>query len=392
VLPITNLSGDPQQEYFSDGITDDIITELSRFSELLVIARNSTFQYKGKAIDIRQIGRELGARYLLEGSIRRTGDRVRFNAQLIDAETGAHRWAERYDRELKDLFEVQDEVVHSIVTIIVAYVTRAETERTLLKQPASWQAYDYYLRGVEMYSLHLRDVTTTEIYEARRLLEQSLALDPDYARAYATLSRSYVRTYLEPVDGDYLNPAGLERAHKLVEKAVRLEPNLPMAHSQLGWVLVFKNRHDEAIAEFERALSLNPNFTDYQFGLSLVFAGEPAKAIEVLKANLRLDPFENAGRLGYMGHAHYMLKSYPEAAAALRECTSRIPNLRIVHLWLAAAYIQSGRLVEAKTEAAEVLRIEPNFTIARWKCTAPYKDPKDAEHLFDGLRRAGLPE
>src|SRR5215831_5405358 len=191
VLPFANLSGDPQQDYFSDGITEDITTELSRFSELIVIACNSSFQYKGKRVDIRQVGQELGARYVLEGSVRRSGDRIRITAQLIDAETGAHRWAERYDRELHDVFAVQDEVARTIVAILAAHVNRAETERALLKPPAAWEAYDYYLRGAEAFLLHVDKRTKASLYEARRLLEQSLAIDPDYARATAALARTY---------------------------------------------------------------------------------------------------------------------------------------------------------------------------------------------------------
>jgi TolB-like protein len=211
VLPFANLSGDPQQDYFSDGMTEDITTELSRFSELVVIARNSAFQYKGKAVDIRQVGRELGARYVLEGSVRRGGDRIRISAQLIDAVTGAHRWAERYDRELTDSFAVQDEMVRTIVAILAAQVKRAETERALLKPPAAWEAYDYYLRGVEAFFLHQKKYTKALLYDARRLLQQSLAIDPDYARAAAMLSRTHLHPYLQPFDGDYLSAAALDR-------------------------------------------------------------------------------------------------------------------------------------------------------------------------------------
>jgi adenylate cyclase len=392
VLPFSNLSGDPQQEYFSDGITEDIITELSRFSELAVIARNSTFQFKGKALDVRDVGRQLGVRYVLEGSIRRSGDRIRISAQLIDAASGAHHWAERYDRQLSDVFAVQDEVTCAIVTVLAGYLNMAEAERTLLKPPAAWEAYDYYLRGAQTYWSGFTESAVTSTYEARRLLEKSLSIDPNYARAYAMLARSHVATYLEPRDGDYLLPAGLDRAHEFARKAVQLDGNLPEAHSQLAWVLLFQRRHEAAIAEYDRALSLNPNFFDSGRGLCLVFAGEPGRAIDVLQANLRLDPFQNASRLGYFGLALYMLKRYPEAVQSLRECAWRLPNFRIGHLWLAAAYAQAGQLVEARGEADQVRRIEPGFTIDRWKRTAAYKNPEDAEHLFDGLRKAGLPQ
>jgi adenylate cyclase len=392
VLPFINLSGDPQQEYFSDGITEDIITELSRFSELAVIARNSTFQYKGKALDVRDVRQQLGVRYVLEGSVRRVGDRIRINAKLIDAASGAHLWAERYDREVSDVFAVQDEVTRAIVTVLAGYLNMAEAERALLKPPAAWEAYDYYLRGTRAYWLGFTESAVVSIYQARRLLEKSLSIDPNYARAYAILARSYTVTYLEPRDGDYLLAAGLERAHGFARKAVQLDGGLPEAHAQFGWVLLFQRQHEAAIVEYERAISLNPNFTDPGFGLCLMFAGEPRRAMEILEANLRLDPFQNASRLGYIGHAHYMLKRYPEAIPPLRECVWRMPNFRIAKLWLAAAYAQAGQLMEAQAAAADVRRIEPGFTIDRWKITAAYRNHQDAEHLFDGLRKAGLPQ
>jgi adenylate cyclase len=393
VLPFANLSGDPRQDYFSDGITEDITTEMSRFSELLVIARNSSFQYKGKAVDIRAVGRELGARYLLEGSVRRSGGRVRIMAQLIDAATGAHRWAERYDRELHDVFAVQDEVARAIVVILAAHVNRAETERALLKPPATWDAYEYYLRGAEAFFVHLNRRTKASLHDARRLLEQSLAIDPTYARAAAMLAWTHFFAYTEPFDGDYLSPAALDCALELAETAVGLEPRLPQARAQLGQVLLYKRRHDAAIGEFERAFALNPNFIDYRYAVALMYAGEPARAIEILEANTRLDPFAPPlYSTGWLGLANYSLKRYGEAVRLLRECVSRLPSRQAPHLFLAGAYAHSGQLEEARAEAAEVLRINPGFIIERHKRIFVYKDPKDLEHRLDGLRKAGLPE
>jgi adenylate cyclase len=393
VLPFANLSGDPQQDYFSDGIAEDIITELSRFSELLVIARNSSFQYKGRAVDIRQVGRELGALYVLEGSVKRIGDRVRITAQLIDAAAGTHRWAERYDRELHDVFAVQDEVVRAIVAILAAHVNRAETERALLKPPAAWEAYDYYLRGAEAFFLHYSRRTKASLHDAMRLLEQSLAIDPNYARAAAMLSWTYVHAWAHPFDNDYLSPAVFDRAVELAETAVHLDPLLPQARAQLGQVLMFKREHDGGMAEFERAFALNPNYIDHRFAQALMFVGEHARAIEVLEAKMHLDPFQPLiWSTGWLGLAHYMLKRYAEAVRLLRECASRLPNLQWPHGFLAAAYAQAGRLEEGRKEAAEVLRINPGFTIERYKRLLVYKDPKDTEHRLDGLRKAGLPE
>jgi len=359
----------------------------------VVIARNSAFQYKGKAVDIRQVGRELAARYVLEGSVRRTGNRIRVTAQLIDAMTGAHRWAERYDRELHDVFAVQDEVARAIVATLAAHLNRAETERALLKPPAAWEAYEYYLRGAEAFLLHVTRRTGASLYDARRLLEQALAIDPDYARAAAMLSWTHTNTYVEPLDGDYLSPAALDRALGLAETAVRLDARLPQAHAQLGHVLLFKRQHDAALAAFERAMALNPNFIDYRYARALMLAGEHARAIEVRAESVRLDPFQPpAGSAGMMGLANYMLKRYGEAVRLLRECASRLPNLQWPHVMLAGAYAQAGQLEEARKEAAEVLRINPAFTIGSWKRLAVHKDPKDVENRLDGLRKAGLPE
>jgi adenylate cyclase len=392
VLPFVNLDNDPQQDYFSDGITGDIITELSRFSDLFVIARSSAFQYKGKAIDVRQVGRELGVRYVLEGSIRRDDKRIRITAELIDATNGAHRWAERYDRELKDAFAVQDEVVRGLVSVLQVRVVEAEAERALLKPPAAWEAYDYYLRGAEAWATGFAQRPMTSFYEARRCLERSIAIDPEYARAYAMLARSYTYTYLEPRNEEYLNPSALRRADELAKTAVQLDASLPQAHTMLGAALMYKRRHEESIAEFEQAFALNPNFSDHAFGLCLVFAGQPERAIEVMQASMRLEPFRNAVRLAYMGNAYYMLGRYEEAVTPLRESARRMPDLRITQLWLAATYAQLDRLGEARAAADEVRRIEPDFAIERWKLTAVYKRPEDSERLFDGIRKAGLPD
>ncbi len=206
------------------------------------------------------------------------------------------------------------------------------------------------------------------------------------------LSWTHVHAYTNPLDGDYLSPAALNRALELAQMAVCFDARLPQANAQLGYVLLFKHRHDDAIAEFERAFALNPNFIDYRFAVALMFAGEPTRAIEVLEASIRLDPFQPSHVLGHIGVANYMLKRYGEAVRLMRDCASRLPNLQWPHLSLAAAYAQSGELDESRAEAAEVLRINPAFTIESWKRILVYKDPKDAEHRIDGVRKAGLPE
>lgn len=393
VLPFTNMSGDPEQEYFSDGITDDIITELSRFSELFVIARHSSFQYKGKSPDIRLVGRDLGVRYVLEGSIQRSGGRVRISGQLIDATTGAHCWAERYDRELEDVFAVQDEVARTIAAILVAHLNRAEAAHTFWKPPSSWQAHDYFLRAAEMYVSFLSTHVGDQLYETRRLLEKSLSIDPRYARAFALLSNTYIVAYVQPTDSDYINGAALERAYGLALEAVRLDPNLPLAHAKLGNALAFKGQLESAIAAFERAIALNPNFTDWRFAFPLIFSGHFTRAIAVAETHMRLDPFYPPRVLYMSGFAQYMLKQYCSALSLEQACVARSPNARAPHCVLAATYAQLGRIDEAGAEAAEVLRIEPTYTINRTqKRLSVFKFSEHAEHFFNGLREAGLPE
>jgi len=394
VLPFINLSSDPEQEYLADGIVEDMITELSRFSELFVIARNSSFQYKGKAIDVRQVGRDLGVRYVLEGSVRRGGERIRISAQLIDATTGTHRWAERYDRTLKDVFVVQDEVVRTIVAILAAHVRQAETERSRAKPPNGWQAYDYYLQAVKAsasyYSLSL-DVA--DIEEARRLLGQSIAVDPNYAPSYAVLSQIDVAAWSDQVHGDFLKQAVLERAHDLARKAVQLDRNLPQAHAALGLVLPFKHLHDASIVAFEKAVSLNSNYVDWRFGIALIRAGDSKRAIEVVHAYMRLDPFYEPYASFVLAFAHYMLQQYSKALSLLREFVTQVPNYRPGHALLAATLARIGQVEEARAEAAEVLRIRPRFTISGvGRLLTAFKYPRDDKHLFDAMRIAGLPE
>jgi adenylate cyclase len=376
----------------ANGIVDDIITELSRFSELFVIARNSSFQYKGRPTDVRQIGRDLGARYVLEGSVRRGGDRIRIAAQLIDAATGAHRWAEHYDRKLKleDVFAVQDEVVRTIVAILAAHIRRAETERTRAKPPNSWQAYDYYLQAADAMASFDVSFSIEDLYETRRLLQHSLSMDANYARSYALLANTYHAAWTTALDGDFLNARALDLAYQFARKAVQLDPSLHLAHASLGLALMFRHEHDASIAAFERAIALNPNYVGWHFGAALVFAGESRRAIEVFEAYMRLDPFH--APLGFLGLAHYMLRQYAQALPILRDCVSRTPNRRAAHVWLAATYAQMGQLDEAGAEVAEVLRLVPNYSIAGTaRRLVAFKRPKDDRHFFDGLRKAGLP-
>ena len=393
VLAFANLSGEKEQEYFSDGITEDIITELARFSELFVIARNSSFQFKGKAMDVRQVGRDLGVRYVLEGSVRRGGDRLRISAQLIDAVTGGHRWAEHYDRKLDDIFAVQDEIVRTIVAILAAHVRQAETDRTRSKPPNRWQAYDYCLQAYYALASFTSSFNLQDLDETRRLLQLSLAIDPNYARAHAVLSNTYLAAWGYTTNSELLNPSALDQAHQHARKAVQLDANLPAARASLGGVLLWLGEHEASIAQFERAIALNPNYVSGRFGAALLYAGHSRRAIDVLEACMRLDPLYASVISVHLGIAHYMLKQYAQALFVLRECVFRWPNDRAGHVSLAATYARLGQIDEARAEAAEVLRIHPNFTIsgtARLAC--PFKLPEDDKHFFDALRIVGLPE
>jgi adenylate cyclase len=389
VLRFANMNGDPAHDYLSDGISEDVITELSRFSELVVIARNSSFQFRGKAVDARDVGARLGARYLLEGSVRRQADRVRVTAQLVDAATGGHLWAEHYDRRIADVFAVQDELARTLAAILAVRVTKAEAERVLLRAPSSWQAHEYYLRAAEAF--RLRGRSREAVDDARRLATQALALDPEYARSHALLSKIEWWNYVEPVNDDYLRPATLGRAHQLAQRAVQLAPDLPEAHAQLGWTLIFQRAHRSGIEEFQRAFALNRNFVDNRFALALTYAGTPREAVAFLDTNIHLDPFQPFDSFGFRGHAQYMLGEYAAAAGTLSVYPSRAPIVRVLPLWLAAAQARSGSEGEARAQARAVLQLEPHFRIARWSPTAVYHNPGDAERLFDGLRKAGLP-
>jgi adenylate cyclase len=393
VLPFMNIGGDAKKDYFVDGIVEDIISELSRFSDLVVIARNSTFQFKGKAIDVRQVARDLGAQYVLEGSVQHADQRVRITAQLVNASSGTHTWAQRYDRELTDVFSVQDEVAQAIASVLVAHVNKAEATRTLNKPPETWEAYDCYLRGAELFSLYPGSVDVERIYEARRLFERSLSLDPTYARAHAMLAATQMAAWMNPLDDDLLNPEALDRAYRSAQRAVQLDPNLPQARGQLGHVLLYKREHDAAVAEFERACALNPNFNDWRFASIVTYAGHPTRAIDILTKQTLRDPFYPVNALVVLGQAYFIAKRYAEAVPVLREATIRAPDFRPARLFLAATYSRLGRLEDAREQAGHVLRLDRRWTISGTvKWLAPFKDIQGTKHFIESLRAANLPE
>jgi adenylate cyclase len=384
------LSGDPAQDYVSDGMTEDVINGLSRFSGLSVIARNSSFTYKGRAVDVRDVGEQLGVRYIVEGSVRRFDERIRIIARLVDTQSGVQRWSDHFDRALGDVFAVQDEITQSIVAIVVAHLSHAEIERASRKPAGSWTAYDLTLQGDRALMLAEQLWDARHVYDARRLYAEAMRIEPDSARICAKLGHTYVRAYADPTSPDLGSRKELEQGLRLARQAVGLGPNLPLARAQLGWAYAWMKQPDEAIAEFERAAALNPSFVDYRFSLILTFAGEPERALRVESDYVRLDPFYGSMLPVIRGIALYLLKRYPEALAALRECRGRAPHVPGQAV-LAATLVRLDQLDEAKSVVAELLARLPNLTSARWPLASVFRNPTDAELLFDALGEAGLP-
>ncbi|MBI3798575.1 MAG: tetratricopeptide repeat protein, partial [Deltaproteobacteria bacterium] len=385
VLPFVNISNDPEQEYFSDGLTEDLTTDLSKISSLFVIARNSAFTYKGKAANVEEVGRELGVRYVLEGSIRRVNDKVRITAQLVDASTGYHLWSERYDRDLKDIFALQDEIRQKIVTALKVNLTKEEQARLKRAPTGNLEAYDYYLRGVAYYWRFTQETNV----QARQMFEKAIELDPQYAAAYAFLGLTYNAEWA------FLwsqNPQTLEQAFALVQKANTLDDSLPVAHRMLGWVYVWKKQYELAIAEGERAIALDPNDADsyWQLAQILNLSGQPETTIKLVEKAMRLNPHAPFAYFASLGWAYAVTGRYEEAIGPLKRSLALNPNFLVPHLALAAVYSELDREGEARAEAAEVLRLDPNFSLEALRQRAPAKDPVTIERMFAGMRKAGL--
>jgi adenylate cyclase len=397
VLPFNNLSGDKDQDYFADGITEDLITELSRFNDLIVIARNSTFQYKNKAVDVRAVGRELGVRYVLEGSTRRSGDRVRLTAQLINAEDGSHIWAERYDRKIEDIFAIQDELVQTITPILACQVSVAERQRSRSKPPEKWQAHDVYLRAVDAFKafaedLRLAKLSGTRIDECRARIDECLSLEPTYARAYSLLSGTYTTKWAIQIDDEYLNPATMDKALAAVEMALRLEPEDLIARAQYAHVLSFLQRRERAYAEYKSARKRNPHFTDWRFTSVCVGAGRLEEAIKEGEMLRRSDPFAPQISLYFLGMANYLLGRFDRAAAVFTEIVDASARFPIPRRLLAASLASMGQLEEARAHVDLTLSWQPDWTISKdFVPSVPHLQPDQIEKIRAGMLRAGLP-
>jgi adenylate cyclase len=386
VLPFVNMSEDPSQEYFSDGLTEDLITALSKLSGLFVISRNSVFTYKGKAVKVTDVSRELGVRYVLEGSVRKANNQVRVTAQLVDATTDHHIWAERYDRPLQDIFAVQDEIVRKIITTLKLQLTLQEQGILVRKTTDNLEAYDYFLRGTE----YSRQFTKEANTQARQMFERAVELDPQYALAYASIGWTYVVEWTSQWDTD---PQILERATELAQKAIALDDSVPGAHSILSRLYMFNKQHDQAIAEAERAIALDPNWADgYMYlALGLRFVGRAEEAVEAMKKAMRLNPRYPPFYQSVLGFAYCQVGGYEEAITAQKGALSRNPSLLVSRVCLAACYSMAGRDEEARAQVKEVLRLSPNYSLevlARER--ALWKDPADGKAMLDALRKAGL--
>jgi adenylate cyclase len=384
VLPFTNLGDDPSQEYFSDGITNDIITDLSKFSNLLVIASNSVFTYKGRPVNIQEVGRELKVRYVLEGSVQNLEDRIRVNAQLIDATSGHHLWADRYDESMKNLFDLQDQITKRIVRTLAVRITDIERDRALARPTENLEAYHHVLRGRALVTRLEREAN----FEARKSFRQAIELDSEYAAAHSGLGW----TYLYPMLYGWVDTpvAALNRAFELAQTAVALDEFSVDGHRLTGRVHLTRRQYDAALVELERAIAFNPNdarsYADQ--GVALVWSSRPNGAITALETALRFDPNMAPEALWNLGLAYYLIGRYEDARTTLERSVAKNPNFVLSRIALAATYgrLEHGR--EAQREAAAVRKLNPFFDAGSFGQL--FRNPEDAAHLVDGLRKAGL--
>jgi adenylate cyclase len=385
VLPFTNMSGDPEQEYFADGITEDIITDVSKISGLLVIARNSSFTFKHQSVDIRDVGKKLGVRHVLEGSVRKAGMRVRINVQLIDAETGGHVWAERYDRDLEDIFLVQDEVTQTIVRTLEVTLSGGEKARREDVGKVHVEAYDCLIRARNC----LLRFTPATVSEARTLLERAIAVDPGLAQAYAYLAILTGTEYLHEWNGRTADD--LEDGLRLAHKACEVDPSEPMGYEALGVVLTWQRKLDEAEHALRRAIELDPNLAVAigSLGNVLHFGGQHAPALDWFARALRLDPNMNLW-IHAQGRTFFSLGRYVEAEACFKRRLIHLPDSDVSRAYLASLYGHTGRQDEARRVWAELKELHPEYEVSRTLRVLPYRDRAPLERFLEGLRKAGL--
>ena len=387
VLAFNNMSGDPEQEYFSDGISEDIITDLSKLSELHVIARNSSFTYKGKPVDVQQVGRDLGVRYVLEGSVRKAGNRVRVTGQLIDAESGAHIWADRFDRDLTDVFAVQDELTQVIISALKVKLTPEKKDRLARKGKIDVEAYNLFLRGRERMWLHTRSGNI----DARAMLGRAVTINPDFAAAHACVAVTHVNDYIN--GWAEIPERSLQTGLEIAARAVQMDDEDPHAHAWFAVALLWHREADKALAKAQRSLALAPSSAEGLLTLAhiLICNGSAAAAIDVIDAYKRLDPFHPDLALYFLAEARISLGQFDDAVAVLKQRLERNPNSETSYALLAACYGHLGRFAESRAVWAEVMRIAPDFSIERRRRILPFRNPDDFERRVEGMRKAGLP-
>jgi adenylate cyclase len=386
VLPFANMSGDVEQEYFADGISEDIITALSKLSQLFVIARNSSFTFKGKNVHVQEVGRNLGVRYVLEGSVRRSGNRVRITAQLIDATSGGHLWAERFDRDLTDIFAVQDDVTQQIVDALAVNLTEGERQRLAPEHTGNVEAYDYFLRGRELWHRLTKETNIA----ARGLLQHAIELDPNFASAHAFLALTHGLDYLNAWSSS--PPTSREQAAELATRAVALDDRDPWAHWALSIVELYSRRHDVAISEAQRAIVLNPNFAEahVSLGEALYYSARADEALKYFDRAKVLNPYFPDVLLHFQALASFQMGRHEQAVGLLKQRLTRNPLTDVSHALLAASYGHLGRFDEARAVWQEVFRVNPDYSLEYRRKVLPYKNPEDFELVVDGLRKAGL--
>jgi TolB-like protein/cytochrome c-type biogenesis protein CcmH/NrfG len=387
VLPFANMSGDSDQEYFADGMSEDLITGLARIRWLFVIARNSTFVYKGRAVDVKQVSRELGVRYVLEGSVRRAGKQLRISAQLIDAMTGGHHWAERYDRELGEIFAVQDEITRNVAAAIEPQLLAAEGVRALSRSSEDLGAWELVARA----QTHVWRMTRTDYETAIDALKRTVEYHPDYAPAQSLLGFCLViAAHMGWIDRDQ----GLLPGRQHALRAITLDDRDPWGHIALGYCALMEGRTEESLAAFRRAVKLNPNSAAAHSHLSrgLAFAGQDREAIEHGEDAIRLSPLDPdmALFLGGFAVAHYAAGRYAEAARCATEAARLRPGFQGVQRMRCASLAQAGRVDEARSFLAAVLREQPQLSIDWVKVNVPYQTPQLMERYLEGMRKAGL--
>ncbi len=389
VLPFANMSGDPEQEYFSDGITEDIITALSRISGLLVVARNSTAVYKGKAVDVKQVGREQGVRYVLEGSVRKAGHRVRVTAQLIDATTGHHQWADRYDRDLDDIFAVQDDITRNITVEMRVQLSEGEKVRVLAGRTNSVEAWERLLRADELTNRLIQE----DNIEARRLLEEAVKIDPRYAAAWTQLANTYVGDVM--MGWTESREGALQSALDAAQKALDAEEKYPTALTIFGYVHLFHGEYDQAVEVLERAAALEPRNSEIVATCAyiLIFAGQVDEAVEMIQKAIQLSPISPMWYLVCLGMCYHLRNQQQLAISTLRDAVAMEPESAFGRPYLISALVDGGSLDDAKQIARESMSIERNFSVKNWRRGgAQFKDAKIGEKIIENLLKAGLPE